>query len=923
MAYAAVISLKQTIGRCRLVTSCGQILKYLYHEVSALQEVLKELDSSSRSISREKVNDLDGQIRGAVWELEDVIESHCLNHFLSLLFDEETSPGEEDDPPFLFLEELKQDIDSFIRTVDNLKKAYVHELQNPSHEEEQEDEKEEEEEEEDDEKDELMDESKIRMVGLSDQFKKVKNWLTNKLPRGPSPRHLKRTLALFGTAGIGKTALALKLFQDPSISSHFDRRLFVTVGPKYQLKRVLIDILKQVKNPDDIDKEIMLMKEENMISNLMGLMHRSLDDDKRYLMVLDDVWDSDVWFDLIHHFPDDNRGSRILITTRLREVAHTANVNDDCEVRFLDKKESWDLLREKVFGEQESLPYELEKAGKKIAEKCEGLPLTIITVAKILSKSDKTTEYWNKVADEKRNSVFMDAYEKMSKVLHPSYEYLPQYLKACFLYMGVFPQNYEIPYSKLVNLWSAEGFLSYNRDETSSEHFAVQRLFDDFSKSLFTWNITSSEYFAVKCLFELFSRSLVMIHKQSYSNGMKTFSLHSPFWYLCNKEAMKSKFFYALNTIADALAEEGTEGHRRLCVRNNVLFAIKDVYDSVESTSTVRSLLCTGPYHPYPVPVCSSLSLLKILDALTIRFYEFSMEVVMLAQLTYLALTFNGNLPSSISNLWNLEYLIVRRHLSIIGFGGNYSSYLPMQIWRMQKLKHVHVMGSDLPDPPTEEEESLLPNLLSLLDVTPQSCTKDVFERTPNLRKLGIRIQLSINDDEPFSFFDHISHLHKLEKLKCAIVNPKIMLSGVVAPPVPLSVFPPSLVKLTLSGLGYPWEEMSKISSLPSLRVLKLRCHAFRGAKWVARREEFPKLEFLLIEDSDLVEWTFPDFIGLEALRSLSLKHCYKLERIPVQIGMVKKIELVDCKPLSPSYPEWFKQFNYNLLHFNVHSSWE
>ncbi|KAL7115281.1 hypothetical protein ACP275_04G174900 [Erythranthe tilingii] len=912
MAYAAVISLKQTIERSRLETSCTKILKYLYDEASALQEVLKELDSSSRSISREKVNDLDGQIRGAVWELEDVIESHYLNQFLSL-FDEEITLGEDDDPPFLFLEELKQDIDSFILTVDNLKKAYVHELQNPSPEEEEEE-------------DEFVhsrpDESKIRMVGLSDQFKKVKNWLTNKLPRGRSPRHLKRTLALFGTAGIGKTALALKLFQDPLISSRFHRRLFVTVGPKYQLKRVLIDILKQVKNPDDIDKKIMLMKEGNMISNLKVLMERSLDDDKRYLMVLDDVWDNDIWFGLINHFPDDNRGSRILITTRLREVAHTANADVDCEVRFLDKKESWDLLREKVFGEQESLSYELEQAGKKIAEKCEGLPLTIITVAKILSKSDKTTEYWNNVAAEKRNSVFMDAYEKMSKVLHPSYEYLPQYLKACFLYMGVFPQNYEIPYSKLVNLWSAEGFLSYG-NVNSREYFAVQHLFDIFSKSLFTWNVTSSEYFAVKCLFELFSRSLVMIHKQSYSNGMKTFSLHSPFWYLCNKEAMKSKFFYALNTLADALAEEGTEGHRRLCVRNNVLFAIKDVYDSVESTSTVRSLLCTGPYHPYPVPVCSSLSLLKILDALTIRFYEFSMEVVMLAQLTYLALTFNGNLPSSISNLWNLEYLIVRRHLSIIGFGGNYSSYLPMQIWRMQELKHVHVMGSDLPDPPTEEEESLLPNLLSLLDVTPQSCNKDVFERTPNLRKLGIRIQLSITDDEPFSFFDHISHLHKLEKLKCAIVNPKIMLSGVVAPPVPLSIFPPSLVKLTLSGLGYSWEEMSKISSLPSLRVLKLRCHAFRGAKWVTRREEFPNLEFLLIEDSDLVEWSFPDIIGLEALRSLSLKHCYKLEMIPLEIGLVKKIELVDCKPLSPSYPEWFKRFNYNLLHFNVDSSWE
>ncbi|XP_012853771.1 PREDICTED: putative late blight resistance protein homolog R1A-10 [Erythranthe guttata] len=642
---------------------------------------------------------------------------------------------------------------------------------------------------------------KSKMVGLSDQFQEIQTWLLD--PTGPCYH------TLVGMAGIGKTTLATQLFEDPLIVSHFDCRAFVTVGQKYRLKDILIGILAQV-NPE-IDKTRKLDDLKKMIyQNLKG---------KTYLVVLDDVWTTQVWNDL-----------------RRR-----------CLLSGL-------------------CPSHLEKAGKKIAENCEGLPLLIITVANILSEADKTPEYWRKAAD-RDNSVFMDANDQiMSKVLFSSYEYLPQHLKACFLYMGIFPQNYEITRSKLINLWSAEGFL---------EHSAMQ------------------------CLEELVTKSLVMVHKKSLHSPyrspihqIKTCGLHSVFWHLCSKEAEKNNFFHVVNGIAEAVEHE-----RRLCVHKNIHFVInKEVYKSIASVSRTRSLLCFGPYHKYPVPISLEyLRLLRVFDALTIRMYEFPMEILKLVQLRYLALTYDGNIPSSISKLRNLQFLIILRHLSIINSCKDLS-YLPIEIWEMQELKHLQITGSNLPDPCG----ALLPNLVTLLDVSPRCCTKELLERIPLLSKLRIRFDLSVDANESSNhLLDFISRV-SLSSLKCVVLNPIPRCEFVVLPQAPIVTnFDSRVVKLSLSGFGYPWEDMSTISSMWSLQVLKLRRYAFRGPKWETRDRAFKSLKVLVIEDSDLMQWT----VGIKTFRCLehlTMRRCHRLEMIPSSFGEIfgLSIKLVDRNPL-------------------------
>ncbi|KAL7115342.1 hypothetical protein ACP275_04G178300 [Erythranthe tilingii] len=702
-------------------------------------------------------------------------------------------------------------------------------------------------------------------------------------------------------AGIGKTTLAKKLFQDPLIVSRYSRLVFVTIGPKYRLADILVDILTQLNNRD-IDEVILLMKGAELLVELKRMVFKSLRF-LRYLIVLDDVWEIDLCSVLLELFPDDKNGSRVLVTTRMKKVADCAKPLNICKIPFLDKKESWDLLRENVFGEEEPCSYGLEKAGKKIAKNCEGLPLTIITVANILSKVDKTIEYWNEVADDKRNSVYKDAYEQMSKVLYPSYDYLDQHLKACFLYIGAFPQNYLLNMPQLTNLWSAEGFFN-SESMHYSEPPTMNYIYDSY------------EY-----LYDLYAKNVI-----TYDNETFGFHLHSSFWYLCNKEAARTKLFYALNCHGDTLPEEGIESQRRLCIRNNVLLAIKDVHNSIASDSKVRSLLCTGYFHKYPVPLfLEHLRLLRVLDALSIRFYEFPMEVLKLVQLRYLALLCNGNLPSSISKLWNLQYLIVVRHPRIVKSVGNLL-YLPIEIWNMNELKYLHTGGRDLPHPCCEG--SLLPNLLKLSGVGTQSCAKSVLEKIPNLKALSIHIELAPDATEPLTCFDHISHLHQLQELGCYIMNPTLK-TEVVTPLVPLSDFPSSLTTLILKGLGYPWEEMRKISSLPNLTDLVLQCYAFRGPKWEVRDNEFQKLSHLDIEDIDLEKWTFQNCHCLHVIEGLRIIHCYKLKEIPLTFGKsLVCIQVVECNPMAVKCAiklkeEWDDKYGgrKRLLELDVRSS--
>ncbi|CAA0836146.1 Unknown protein [Striga hermonthica] len=387
------------------------------------------------------------------------------------------------------------------------------------------------------------------------------------------------------------------------------------------------------------------------------------------------------------------------------------------------------------------------------------------------------------------------------------------------------------------------------------------------------------------------------------------------------KQCRLEKFFHTMNRFVEKdELPEGTGQQRRLSVHRNIFVCMKEGYDSAKSVLSTRTLIFPGPYHHHPLPYTLTFDLLRVLDALTVYFIEFPSEILELIHLRLLSLTYNGKLPSQLSRLQKLQTLIVHRHPKIIFIG---SSYLPAEVWDMPQLRHLLFMESDFPHPSecttvSNKNSVLFRNLQSLSDVNAASCTREVLNNMPNLKKLGMWAE------KPGDVNFYLDELQHLETLRFTVLNPIPNKSVNFLPQFSL---PETLKRLTLSGCGIPWEEMSVIGQLPILEVLKLRELAFQGKGWAPEEGEFLALKFLLLEYVDLKYW-IAEHSHFPCLESLIMRHCYKLKEIDFpdirSIGGLKLIELVDCSPLAVEWAESLEKDNKDKkLKIRTYSSWK
>ncbi|XP_042016664.1 putative late blight resistance protein homolog R1A-10 [Salvia splendens] len=661
--------------------------------------------------------------------------------------------------------------------------------------------------------------------------------------------------------GIGKTTLAKKVFDDPTIQTHFVLRAWVRVGRKCESSETLRCILAQLDPNNHYQMLSDHGEDDDDYHQLVGVLEDILKD-KKCLIVLDDVWEWDAR--LMGDLPREN--VQVLMTSRIK-IKESPLLTLD----LLNKEQSKKLLGQQVFGE-DGFPPHLEELGEEIAKKCEGLPLMIVTVADFLSKEDKTTENWTEIVRKQHNSVFVDAYDQISEVFFPSYDYLPQYFKMFFLYLGASPPYSAVDIGNISHQLHAEGFLEPNLGENSVEEFIF------------------------RCYGEFLHRYHLVLRKEF---PWKEIRVHSCWKHMCRQEASKIKFLHVLQSCDDDMKDQ-----RRLCVHCNTLFAFRQVCDSIKSdcSSTSRSLLCYGPYHQYPVPIHTmDFKLLRLLDAVTVRFYHIPLEIMKIISLKYLALTCNGELPTSIANLFQLQSLTIGQHMNIKKRGVH--SYLPLEIWDLQELHRIEISGRDLPTP---NSDATLDTLIFLGGVSAKSCTREILKKFPILRVLAIQVELKPYEDDdddrnPLSGLDYFAEeLQNLELLKCIVHNPDLKYEFMV----PLSMFPSCLLSLELSGIGCPWNHLSDIGLLlPNLVFLHIHDYAFRGPEWYINSQCFPNLETLMIEDTDLVRWRAQPG-SLPSLESLSFSDCYRLQQLDWTRDPsmdTTSIILIDCNPLAIS----------------------
>ncbi|XP_050281867.1 putative disease resistance protein RGA4 [Quercus robur] len=256
-------------------------------------------------------------------------------------------------------------------------------------------------------------------------------------------------LPIVGSGGLGKTTLAKLVFNDEEIGNHFEIRLWVCVSDGFDIKRTVQKILNSAKGE---------RKEALEMNTLINDLHQEIDG-RRYLLVLDDVWNEDYekWNSLKGVLQRAARGSRMLVTTRLHMVARITQTIQPYVLGELSPHDSWLLFERYAFKEGEEPDFGIKEIGMKIVEKCRGVPLAIKIVGDILRSKCDVRE-WFFFLDSEHSGVTQEENGILS-TLKLIYNHLPSHLKQCCAYCSLFPKDYNINKQTLIRLWMAQGFI--------------------------------------------------------------------------------------------------------------------------------------------------------------------------------------------------------------------------------------------------------------------------------------------------------------------------------------------------------------------------------------------------------------------------------------------------------------------------------
>ncbi|XP_031284285.1 disease resistance protein RPP13-like [Pistacia vera] len=291
------------------------------------------------------------------------------------------------------------------------------------------------------------------IVGFENDAKMLLGKLLEDEPR-------RYVVSIFGMRSLGKTTLAKNLYHNIDVLNKFKCRAWVCVSQDYKTEDLLRRIVKsfEVKiNGMELEKMSGEDLERCLYKSLQGCL---------YLAVIDDVWQKEAWESLKRAFSDDNNGSRVIIITRIKEVAERSDERIHVhKLRFLRPDESWNLLCENAF-RKSNANEELEKLGRETVEKCSGLPLAIIVLGGLLS-TEKPQE-WRSIHDHFWQHLRNDSIH-IPSLLTLSFNDMPYQLKLCFLYLGIFPEDFKFFIEKAIRLLVAEGFIREDDDRVMEE----------------------------------------------------------------------------------------------------------------------------------------------------------------------------------------------------------------------------------------------------------------------------------------------------------------------------------------------------------------------------------------------------------------------------------------------------------------------
>ncbi|KAF7099380.1 hypothetical protein CFC21_101015 [Triticum aestivum] len=679
-----------------------------------------------------------------------------------------------------------------------------------------------------------------------------------------------RTRSIVGVGGLGKTTLTKAVYE--KIKGQFDCAAFVPVGQNPDMRKVFKDVLYGLDEEKFKDIHNTTRCEKLLIEQISKFLV-----DKRYLIVIDDIWEKDIWKYIDCALYKNELQSRVITTTRnvsVSEACLSSTNGTIHRMKPLSDEDSQILFHRRIFQSKEKCPENLKLVSRDILKKCGGVPLAIITIASLLVSNQqvKPNHEWMDVYNSMGRGVTQsDIAKDMKRILSLSYYDLPSHLKPCLLYLSIFPEDFEIQRDLLIWRWLAEGFIQCDKEET--------RLFE-----------IGESYFN-----ELMNRSLIQPAKINEEGTVVTCRIHDMVLDLICSLSSEENFISILDN-DEWYAPNLYRKFRRLSL-HNIKANVQNHQSDSTSLSKVRTFAFFSRVTCDWLPSLSSFQFLRVLDL------------------------GNCGRRERCSGI-NLKYVGSLIHLRYLGLRNADVHELPIDIGKLKFLQTLDIHGSGIKELPASFVQ--LRNLICLyaymhsglrlpkgmgnltclevLEEVNVISSPHIVKELSHLTELRtLSVGFTEQDEDLFSILiKSLGNLQKLQNLSiwsnCRLIDH--MREGWVPPPhlrsfePPLSRYGffltlPKWVNSTslphLSSLLILVEELQGddiqiIGMLPSLRFLQLFAYDVMGPL-VVRADAFPSARCCKFDGFLTAPCLFPAG-AMQGFSALSSRYVCSLSRV-------------------------------------------